>query len=203
MAIEKFCWARTISLFALAHFCLAQQCDPMIASSAQAEDVEPAKSAITHKESVHEENVAHARRLASILFESVHGSLQVMHRDLFREDESLSIPSRSLEDVFSVLNRKYNVELRWLAVDTPAMNIDHEPSSEFEKQVVRHLRTQETSFESIEGNRFHYAGRIRLSTTCLGCHVPRRSDNDDRFAGLLMTFDLQRDAENDASGEEE
>ena len=199
MTIRKFRWARTILLLALAHFCFVQQVDPIIASSAEAEEAEPAKSSVTDEDKARDVNIVHARRLASILFESVHGSLQVMHRDLFREDESVKIPSRSLEDVFSVLNRKHKVELRWLSVDTQAMNIDHEPSSEFEKEVVRHLRTQESNFESVEGNQFHFAGRIRLSTTCLSCHVPRRSDNDDRFAGLLMTFDLQ----SDSSGEQE
>jgi hypothetical protein len=37
-----------------------------------------------------------------------------MHRDFFREDEKLTIPSRSLEDVFRELTRSHGVELRWL-----------------------------------------------------------------------------------------
>ncbi|MEW4491073.1 DUF3365 domain-containing protein [Thalassoglobus sp. JC818] len=179
-------WQRTISLSAIVLLFLTLLSGQNLVCDAESEDIRP-EAVSTSQEG----DVAHARRLASILFESVHGSLQVMHRDLFQEEESLQIPSRSLEDVFGVLKRKYNVQLRWLAVDTPAMNIDHEPSNDLEKEAVRVLRNPEGHFESVEGNQFHFAGRIRLSTTCLGCHVPRRSDNDDRFAGLLMTLDLR------------
>lgn len=135
--------------------------------------------------------IVEARGRARILHETLHGTLQVMHRDFFREDEGLKIPSRSLEDVFRELERSYGVELRWLAVDTKAMDIDHEARDEFEKEAVRVLRSGKSEYENSTENRYRHAGRIRLSATCLTCHASRRSSNDDRFAGLVITMPLK------------
>src|SRR5690606_4565367 len=45
-------------------------------------------------------SVAEARARARLLHESIHGTLQVVHRDFFDEDQSHTIPSASLEDMF-------------------------------------------------------------------------------------------------------
>lgn len=135
--------------------------------------------------------ISEARSRARILHETLHGALQVMHRDFFREDEGLKIPSRSLEDVFSELARSYGVKLHWIAVDLKAMNVDNEPKTEFEKEAARILKSGKGEFESTTGDEFHFAGRIRLSATCLSCHASRRSSNDDRFAGLVITMPLK------------
>jgi hypothetical protein len=65
--------------------------------------------------------VEEARIRAKILHETFHGVLQVVHRDFFREDQKLVLPSKSLEDVFSDLAKTHQIELRWLAVNTNAM----------------------------------------------------------------------------------
>ncbi|WDQ15206.1 c-type heme family protein [Rhodopirellula sp. P2] len=138
--------------------------------------------------------VDEARARAMILHETLHGSLQVMHRDFFREDEGLSIPSRSLEDVFAELERTYGLELRWIAVDLKAMNIDNEPESRFEKEAVGVLRSGKKTHESADDDMYRFAGKIRLSATCLSCHASRRSNNDDRAAGLVISIPLNRSA---------
>ncbi|NQV25336.1 MAG: hypothetical protein HQ518_13320 [Rhodopirellula sp.] len=43
------------------------------------------------------QSVTEARGRARLLHETIHGVLQVMHRDFFREDEGLKIPSQSLD----------------------------------------------------------------------------------------------------------
>lgn len=137
--------------------------------------------------------VVEARGRARILHETLHGALQVMHRDFFREDEGLNIPSRSLEDVFSELATSYGVELHWIAVDLKAMNVDNEPSSDFEKEAVRVLKTGQDEFESIADNRYRFAGKIRLSAICLSCHASARSSNDARAAGLVISMPLKKE----------
>lgn len=132
-----------------------------------------------------------ARVRAQILHETLHGSLQVMHRDFFREDEDKNIPSRSLEDVFRELKRHHGISIRWIAVDLEAMNIDNKPKTDFEKEAVRVLKSGKPEYESVIGNEFHYAGKIRLSATCLSCHASQRSSNDDRAAGLIISFPLK------------
>ncbi|MEX0818749.1 MAG: DUF3365 domain-containing protein, partial [Pirellulaceae bacterium] len=124
--------------------------------------------------------VAEARGRARILHETIHGALQVMHRDFFREDEKLTIPSRSLEDVFRELARSFDVEVRWLAVNTEAMNVDHEPQSEFEKRAAQALASGKSEFESSDKDVYRHVGVIRLASQCLKCHVPRRTSTKDR-----------------------
>lgn len=134
--------------------------------------------------------VAEARARAQLLHETIHGALQVMHRDLFREDEKLTIPSRSLEDVFRELQRSYGVQVRWLAVNTEAMNVDHRPRTEFEKNAVKALGSGKRAFEAIDDGVYRHAGVIRLASQCLKCHVPNRTSTEDRAAGLTITMPL-------------
>ena len=83
--------------------------------------------------------LAEARERARLLHETLHGALQVMHRDFFHDDEGLAIPSRSLEDVFKELADTFDVKLRWLAVNADAMSIDHSPQTDFERDTVKAL----------------------------------------------------------------
>ncbi|MEZ6068362.1 MAG: DUF3365 domain-containing protein [Planctomycetaceae bacterium] len=129
-----------------------------------------------------------ARARARILHETLHGTLQVMHRDFFREDDGTRIPSRSLADVFSELEKSYEIKLQWLAVDTKAMHIDHEPQTDFEKAAVAAFKADESEYEQVDGDAYRYAGRIRLSAVCLTCHLSRRSNNNDRSAALTITM---------------
>jgi hypothetical protein len=136
--------------------------------------------------------ISEARARARLLHETVHGTLQVMHRDFFHEDDGSLIPSRSLEDVFAELFRNYQVEVRWLAVSAEAMSIDHKPKSEFEKQAVRALAAGKQEFEITQQGLYRHAGLIRLSSQCLKCHAPRRSSTDDRAAGLVISIPLKK-----------
>ena len=136
--------------------------------------------------------VAEARGRARLLHEAIHGALQVMHRDFFREDEGLTIPSRSLEDVFREMARSYQVELRWLAVNTDAMNVDHKPQTEFEQSAVRALASGKLEFEAAEASIYRHAGAVRLSSQCLKCHVPFRTSTKDRTAALVISMPLEK-----------
>jgi len=135
--------------------------------------------------------VGEARIRARILHETIHGALQVVHRDFFREDEGLTIPSRSLEDVFRELTRSHDVQVRWLAVDTDAMNVDHNPKTDFEKAAVKALTAGKDEFEIQEAGAYRHVGRIRLSSQCLKCHLPQRTSTDDRAAGLMISMPLK------------
>ena len=136
-------------------------------------------------------SVAEARARARLLHETVHGALQVMHRDFFQDDDSSLIPSHSLEDVFRELARSHSVQLRWLVVNANAMNVDNNPRTPFEKSAVKALAAGKTAFEAATPNSYQYVGSIRLSSQCLKCHVPRRTSTEDRAAGLLITMPLK------------
>lgn len=158
-------------------------------------DADDGVDAVTQIDANAPTSVAEARGRAQLLHETIHGALQVMHRDFFREDEKLTIPSRSLEDVFRELARSYDVEVRWLAVNTEAMNVDHKARTDFEKTAVKALASGKQEFELSEDAVYRHAGVIRLSSQCLKCHVPNRTSTKDRAAGLVITMPLLNDSE--------
>jgi hypothetical protein len=135
---------------------------------------------------------AEARGRSRLLHEAIHGTLQVVHRDFFLGDESITIPSRSFEDVFRELARSHSVDVRWLIVNADALNVDHEPHSEFEKQAAKSLGAGKQEFDSVENGVFRYAGAIRLSSQCLKCHVANRTSTKDRAAGLVISMPLRK-----------
>jgi hypothetical protein len=135
--------------------------------------------------------VVEARSRARILHETLHGTLQVMHRDFFDPNQRLSIPSRSLEDVFKELERSWQVKLHWLVVNADAMNVDNKPRDDFEKDAAKALASGKPEFETVEGNVYRFAGSIRLASQCLKCHVPRRTSTEDRTAGLVIRMPLR------------
>lgn len=136
-------------------------------------------------------SVADARARAQILYRSVHGTLQVVHRDFFNEEDSHTIPSASLEDVFLELADHYDVRLKWLVVETDIVNVDHQPKDDFEKAAVQALKAGKTHHEAVEKNRYRFAGPIRLASQCLKCHVNRRTSTEDRTAGLLISMPIE------------
>jgi hypothetical protein len=133
-----------------------------------------------------------ARAQAKLLHETFHVTLQVVHRDYYRQDEGLLIPSRSLEAVFDELAHSSNVKLRWLAVNAQAMNVDHRPRTEFEKDAVKALGAGKESYESVGDDVYRYAGSITLFSQCLTCHLPNRTSSATRTAALVISMPIKK-----------
>ncbi|WDI42135.1 c-type heme family protein [Bremerella sp. P1] len=136
---------------------------------------------------------AEARARAMLLHETIHGTLQVVHRDFFLEDESRVIPSASMEDVFQSLEESYNVHLKWLVVETDVVNVDHKPEGAFEKAAVKALADRKPYLDAVEKDTYRFAGPIRLASQCLKCHVRNRKDTEDRTAGLIISMPILLD----------
>ncbi len=137
-------------------------------------------------------SVEEARIRARILHEAFGGALQVMHRDYFREDQRLKLPSKSLEDVFKEMAATHQVQLRWLAVNAKAMSVNHKPQNEFEEQVVKELSSGKDEFELANEDSFQFAGSIPLSASCVRCHVRSRTSNAEKKAALVITMPLRK-----------
>ena len=135
-------------------------------------------------------SLSEARARATLLYETIHGTLQIVHRDFFDEDEAHAIPSASLEDVFHELSTRYNIELKWLIIDTDIINVDHQPTDDFEKAAVKALKAKQQRYEAVENGRYRFAGPIRLASQCLKCHVKHRTSTEDRTAGLLISLPI-------------
>ncbi|TWU41967.1 c-type heme family protein [Novipirellula artificiosorum] len=131
-----------------------------------------------------------AKVRARLLFETINGSLQVMHRDFFDDEDTFAIPSRSLEDVFSELKKSHHVEIRWMTVNADVLNVDHDAKSEFEKAAVKALSKGEPAFEKTGDGIYQYAGAIPLRSECLKCHLRRRTRNEPRTSALTITIPI-------------
>lgn len=172
---------------------LTQMAGPLtLQSHAQDSDgklppAQPADSVTTTTGSV-TTTVNEARRQAEILHSTLHSSLRVIHDRYYKEDEGLPIPAAILGEVFKDVEGEQKVKLRWLAVEGLAMNSDHRPADEFERQAVEKLKSGERSHENTTDGIYRRAAPITLSSHCLKCHMPDRKSTRDRVAGLIISI---------------
>jgi hypothetical protein len=138
---------------------------------------------------VEAEQVAEARLRSRLLHETIHGSLQVMHRDFFRDEKQ--IPSESMEDVFAELERTWQVKVKWLAVNAKAMNAKHVPATPFDRQAADAIAAGREMFDASADGVYQYAGTINLGNQCLKCHVPQRTSLEDRKAAVVISMPLK------------
>lgn len=136
--------------------------------------------------------VDEARGRARLLYETIQATLQVVHHEYYREDEKLPIPARTLEKVFRELAARQKVEVRWLAVTGQAMNVSHNPQNDFEKKAVTAIASGAEEYEFTENGIYRRAGVITLTSECLKCHVPNRTNTKNRFAGLVIAMPIQK-----------
>ena len=135
--------------------------------------------------------VDEARSRARWMHEIIRGSLQVMHRDFFGDgdDESLALPSQSLDDVFDEMSRSWDVDIRWLGVNA-MQGVDHRPKDRFEEAAAKALGEGAKEYEAVEGTKFRFAGTIKIHNQCLKCHVRNRTSLEERVAGLVIGFPM-------------
>jgi hypothetical protein len=132
--------------------------------------------------------VAEARERARLLHGTIHDTLQLVHARYYREDERLPIPASSLEDLFRSVAGRSGVELRWLVVEGRAMNVEHLPREGFETAAAEALAAGKGEHEAVADGRYRHAGAITLKAECLKCHLPGRSSNASRTAGLVIAI---------------
>lgn len=129
-----------------------------------------------------------ARGRAEILHEVMHEMLLSVHENYYREDEGLLIPATALNAVFDRIGKKQKIQIRWLAVDAEPMNVGHRPQTDFDHAAVKALKNGQPSYENTVEQTFEYAGPIRLSSECLKCHVPNRTNLRDRLAAIVISM---------------
>jgi hypothetical protein len=136
--------------------------------------------------------VAVARDRAKLMHEVYAATLDSMHHHYFRRERAV-LPARALEDVFTQVGRRSGVEGRWIAVNTPAMSIDHEPKTAFEKRAAAAIAAGKDSYEQVEGGVYRRAGAIPLGAGCVSCHSRSFTtpDKTPRFAGLVVTVPVK------------
>lgn len=129
-----------------------------------------------------------ARERAATMHAVYAAALETMHHHYFH-GEKAAVPARALEDTFDTIRRQSKVEARWIAVNSPAMSIDHEPETDFEKTAARKLSQGAERYERIEDGYYRRAGTIPLHGGCIRCHMNTFGPPPKvaKFAGLIIS----------------
>jgi hypothetical protein len=137
-------------------------------------------------------SVAEARERGRLLHKVYASTLEVMHHHYFRRDRAV-LPARALEDVFADLDEQSKIKARWIAVNTPAMSIQHEPETDFEKKAAAAIAGGKDEYDRVEDGYYRRAGAIPLGASCVGCHTRFASApaKTPRFAGLVISIPVK------------
>lgn len=111
-----------------------------------------------------------ARDRARLTHDLVADTLDVVHHHYFRREASV-LPARALDDVFAKIEKRSDAKVKWIAVNTPAMNIDHEPKSKFEKAAAKELAAGKAEYSRVEDGYYLRAAPIPLGAGCVRCHT--------------------------------
>lgn len=137
---------------------------------------------------------AAAREQARLMHDIYAATLEVMHDRYFHGDRAI-VPALAMEDVFTNLEKSTRSQARWISVNTKAMNIDHEPRSEFEKEAAAALAAGKREFEAVEGGFYRRAAVIPLAAGCVSCHIGffKEAPKSPRLAGLILSMPVLPD----------
>jgi hypothetical protein len=175
------CWCLTAGVIAALGSGLAVPADPPKGpAQPPAEAAKPAGGRVS---------VAEARDRAKLMHEIYSNTLVVTHHYYFRH-EGKTLPARAMEDVFEQIEKDSGIQSRWIAVNTPAMSINHEAKSAFEKKAAEEIAEGKAAYDRVEDGYYRRAGAIPLGAGCVGCHtkVFQTPAKTPRFAGLVISI---------------
>lgn len=135
-----------------------------------------------------------AKVRAALMHDIYSATLDTMHHHYFHGDRAI-VPARAMEDIFAELNRQTDIEARWIAVNTKAMSIDHEPENAFEKQAAKEIADGKDAVELIKDGVYHRAGAIPLAQGCVSCHMGTFAPPSKvkRFAALVIRIPVEKE----------
>jgi hypothetical protein len=137
-------------------------------------------------------SVAEARERAKLLHEVYQSTLDAVHHHYFRSDRPV-LPARAMEDVFADVDKRTGVKARWIAVNTQAMSVNHEPDTAFEKRAAAGLADGKSEYEQVDKGVYRRAGVIPLGAGCVSCHtrISGAPIKSPRFAGLVISIPVK------------
>ena len=145
---------------------------------------------------VQQVTVEEARGRARLLQSTYEATLHTVHRHYFDADEKDTIPARALEEVFRSADDGTGRSTRWIAVNTPPMNVDHAPREGFEAQAAKALGAGSEEYEAVEDGVYRRAGALTLFASCLRCHESGLTQQIGRrrVAALVVGIPLRSEA---------
>ncbi len=136
--------------------------------------------------------LAVAKDRANLMHSIYSATLDTMHHRYFRREQAV-LPARAMEDVFAEIDRQSGIKTRWIAVNTPAMSVNHEPATDFEKKAAEEIAAGKPDYARVEKGYYQRAGAIPLAAGCVGCHTRFGMPNDKkpRFAALVISIPVK------------
>lgn len=138
--------------------------------------------------------VAVARERAELMHRIYAATLEVLHHRYFH-DSRATVPARAMEDIFAEMARQSQVEANWIAVNTRAMSLSHEPKTEFEKTAAKEIAGGKEDYELVDDGYYRRAGAIPLSSGCVNCHAGffKAPPKSPRFAALVISVPVKQE----------
>lgn len=135
-----------------------------------------------------------ARDRAELAHQIYTVTLDVIHEHYFHPSKAV-LPARAMEDVFTEVARQTKVEGRWIAVNTKAMSVHHEPRTDFEKRAAKELAGGKEAVEVVEEGFYRRATPIPFTPGCISCHAGlfAPQTKTPRFAGLVVSVPVSEE----------
>lgn len=131
-----------------------------------------------------------ARDRATVMQDVYVATLDMLHERYFHRDRSL-LPARAMHDIFDQLERRTQVQAKWIAASLPPMSSDHKPEGEFEKRAAKEITAGTSQLETLEDGYYRRAVAVPLSAGCVGCHQGgARNPIKKHFVGLIVSIPL-------------
>ncbi len=188
-ALRRVIWAAACAV-AMLYRVLTAQAEPPDNASPAAQAEKPSQA----NEGTERVSLEVARDRARFMHRIYAATLEVMH-DHYFHGERATVPARAMEDIFDVLDRQTKIQAHWIAVNTKAMSIGHEPETEFEKQAAKEIAAGKEEFEKVEKGVYRRAGVIPLAQGCVGCHTGffAKPPKTPRVAGLVISIPVREE----------
>ena len=132
-----------------------------------------------------------ARRTVSLLHDVYLTTLRHVHRRFPVSAGQPVVAALVIRDIQKELSSRGPVRSRFLAVDTRAMNPDHNPKDDFEREAVSALRRGSSRVEAIDGDQLRVATTVSLGGDCFPCHATEK--NEPGRAAISWTAPLRTD----------
>ena len=89
------------------------------------------------------------------------------------------------------MDQQHGTKSRWIAVNAPAMNLEHKPKDGFEKRAAKEL-SKKTRYEELDNGIYYSARSITLIESCQKCHLSALAQQSSgrRVAGLVVSLPL-------------
>lgn len=136
--------------------------------------------------------VEEARARVRLLETAYLSSLRHIHRRYFDGNARAPVPSSVLEEVFRRVDYDHGTKSRWISVNTPAMDPEHEPKDALTKEIAKYLKANNDRFERVVEDTFVSGRAITLFATCQKCHVSALAQQSGgrKVAGIVIEMPL-------------